>query len=142
MKDHAAIIIRNGKNEILFIQRSMKKSTLPGAWSFPSGTMEENEHIHTTAIREAKEELNIEVESECTLATMDLPEFSVRLHFILCNIKEDQAQENTPSITEPDEIEKIEWMSFTDFFNKFSDDEIGHGLVWLRKNPHVLSNLI
>ena len=138
MKDHAAIIIRNSNNEILFIQRSMKKSTLPGAWSFPSGTVEENEHVHTTAVREAKEELDIEVESECTLSTMDLPEFQVRLHFILYNIK----PESAPTITEPDEIDQIEWMSFQDFFDKFTDDEIGHGLIWLRKNPHILSQLI
>ena len=144
MTDHAAIIIRNKDNEILFIQRSMKKSTLPGAWSFPSGTVEENEHVHTTAVRESKEELDIEVESECTLSTMDLPEFSVRLHFVLCNIKteENNPEYNLPSITEPDEIDQIEWMNFQDFFNKFPDDKIGHGLVWLRQNQNVLSDLI
>jgi len=40
MKNHAAIMIRDGDGRVLFIQRSMKKSTLPGAWSFPSGTVE------------------------------------------------------------------------------------------------------
>jgi len=87
MKEHAAIIIRNKKNEILFIKRSMKKKTLPGAWSFPSGTLENNEDFHKTTIREAKGELGIDVNLEKLLAKKGLPEFSVQLYFVLCTIK-------------------------------------------------------
>jgi len=32
-------------------------------------------------------------------------------------------------------------MKFEEFFNKFSDAEIGHGLIWLRKNPEVWKNI-
>jgi len=32
-------------------------------------------------------------------------------------------------------------MSMEDFFEKFSDDNIGHGLIWLRKNPDVWADL-
>ncbi len=45
MKEHIALVIKNRNNDILFIKRSMNKKTLPGAWSFPSGTVEEGEHI-------------------------------------------------------------------------------------------------
>ena len=136
MKEHAAIIIRNKKNEISFIKRSLKKKTLPGAWSFPSGTLENNEDFHKTAIREAKEELGIDINIEKLLAEKDLPEFSVCLYFVLCNIKNGE-----PSIIQPEEIDKIEWMSFPDFFKRFSDEEIGHGLIWLRKNPEIWSSI-
>jgi len=136
MKDHVAILLRNSKNEILFIQRSMKKSTLPGAWSFPSGTVEDGEEVFTTATRETMEELGVDASATKTIAVRELPEFSVRLHFIICEIKEGE-----PSITEPDEIDNIEWMSMNDFFDKFSDDEIGHGLIWLRANPDIWSEL-
>jgi 8-oxo-dGTP pyrophosphatase MutT (NUDIX family) len=136
MKDHAAIMIRDNDGRILFIQRSMKKSTLPGAWSFPSGTVEEGEDVLLTAVRESMEELGIDVSPERVLSTLDLPEFSARLHFVLCLIGEGE-----PSITEPDEIDAIEWMSMADFFEKFSDDEIGHGLIWLRKNPDIWAEL-
>ena len=132
MKEHAAIIIMNDKNDVLFIKRSMNKKTLPGAWSFPSGTLEEGEYIHDTAIREAMEELGIDVEVEDTLAIRELPEFSVKLTFIICKIKNGE-----PSIMEPEEIEKIEWMKFRDFFNRFDDNKIGHGLIWLRQNPDI-----
>ena len=132
MKDHVALIIKNQENEILFIQRSFKKKTLPGVWSFPSGTVEKGENIYETVKREAKEELGIEVEPKETLAANDLPEFSVRLFFILCEIKN-----GNPSIKEPNEIKEINWMRFGDFFDKFSDEDIGHGLIWLRKNPQL-----
>lgn len=136
MKQHSVIVLRNNKGEILFIKRSMKKKTLPGAWSFPSGTVEKGEDIYETLKREANEELGIDIEPERMIAQKELPEFSVNLFFILCNLKE-----RKPIIKEPDEIEEIEWIRFSDFFDRFSDDEIGHGLIWLRKNPHIWEDL-
>jgi len=132
MEEHAAIIIKNEKNEILFVKRAMSKRTLPGAWSPPSGTVEIGEDINKTAIREAKEELGILVTPIKIIAKKELPEFSVRLIFVLCAI-----QSGKPIIKEPDEIDRFEWIKFSDFFNRFSDDKIGHGLVWLRKNPQL-----
>jgi len=66
------------------------------------------------------------------LSVLDLPEFSARLHFVLCSIVD-----GVPTIEEPDEIDAIEWMRMEDFFERFSDGEIGHGLVWLRGNQDV-----
>ena len=132
MKTHVALVIKNKNSEILFIKRSIKKKTLPGAWSFPSGTVENNEEIYETALREAKEELNVKIKANKIMANCNLPEFSVHLAFILCEI-----EEGNLSINEPDEIDKIKWMKFDDFFKKFSDSEIGHGLIWLRKNPEI-----
>jgi len=79
MKNHVALIILNDNNETLFIQRSFKKSTLPGAWSFPSGTLENGEDANATAIREALEELDIDINPGEIITTKELPEFSVRL---------------------------------------------------------------
>ena len=132
MKEHAVMVIRNEDNDILFVKRSMNKSTLPGAWSFASGTVEENEHAHDTIIREAVEEFGVGVEIEESIATLDLPEFNVKLIFVLCNIIDGE-----PKICAEDEMDEIEWMKFSDFFERFEDDNIGHGLIWLRKNPHI-----
>jgi mutator protein MutT len=132
MKEHVAMIIKNENNNFLFIKRSMKKKFLPGAWSFPSGTVEEGEHPEDTTKREAIEELGIEVKVKGTLAIKELPELSTKLIFVLCSIKNQE-----PLIKEPDEIDKIEFMKLHEFFEKFSDNEIGHGLIWLRKNPEI-----
>jgi len=135
MKQHTALVLKD-KGKILFVKRSMKKETLPGIWAFPSGTMEEGEEVYDTIKREALEELNIEVKIEKILAKTILPEFSVKLIFVLCSIKSGK-----PTIKEPDEIDRFEWVSFPEFFERFSDNEIGHGLIWLRKNPKIWKNI-
>jgi len=132
MKEHVALVIRDKCKGILFIKRSMKKSTLPGAWSFPSGTVEVDEDFKETVKREADEELGIEVKVEGVIATKELPEFNVKLIFVLCFIVNGK-----PVVKEFDEIEKFEWLKFSDFFKKFSDEEIGHGLIWLRNHPDI-----
>lgn len=136
MEKHIAIVIKDEDNKILFIQRSLKKKTLPGIWAFPSGTCEDNENAFDTAIREANEELGVEVIPKSIFAETNLSEFSVHLIFILCCIKQGE-----PKIMEPNEIDKINWMPLQDFFDRFSDNEIGHGLIWIRKNPEIISKL-
>ncbi len=131
MKDHVALIIRN-QNKVLFIRRSKYKKFLPHAWAFPTGTKEPNEDLTETARREAQEELNLEVQIEKKLFTKELPEFNDRLHFIVCHIKS-----GTPKISEPKEFDQIEWLTFQEFFAKYDDSQIGHGLVYLRKNPQI-----
>jgi len=37
----------------------------------------------------------------------------------------------------PNEIEKVKWMDFKEFFGSFTDDQIGHGLIWLRTQPRL-----
>jgi len=135
MKEHAAIVIKKD-DKFLFIKRSLNKKTLPGIWSFPSGTKEDNENIFNTAIREAKEELNIKIVPEKIIAEKELQEFSTKLTFILCKIENEQNLK-----LDYNEIEKIDYLSFEEFFNKFSDNEVGHGLIWLRKNPKIWKNL-
>jgi mutator protein MutT len=136
MKTHAVIVLINEKNELLFVKRSMKKKTLPGIWSFASGTMEEGENPLQTVRREAIEELGVNVNPEKVFAEVELPELSSKLIFVLCPLREGQ-----PSIKEPDEIDQIKWMKIEDFFRKFNDGQIGHGLVWLRKNPAITEGL-
>lgn len=135
MKTHTAIIIKDN-NKILFIKRSMKKKTLPGAYSFPSGTIEEGETPFETTIREGNEELGVTLEPEKIISEKELPELDVKLIFILCRI-----ECGVPRIMDFNEIEKIEWITFQDFFDRFSDNEIGHGLIWLRKNPNIWKDI-
>jgi len=159
MEEHAVIVIKNenqknllkskflgskkspisldfSDNEFLFIKRSISKKTLPGAWSFPSGTIKSGEKIFDTIKREAMEELNINVLPIRIFAEKELLEFNVKLIFVLCKIVNGNLE-----IRDFDEIEQYQWMKISDFFNKYSDDEIGHGLIYLRKNPQILNSL-
>ncbi len=129
MKEHVALLIRN-KNEFLFVKRSKTKTTLPGIWAFPSGTKEELESIEETGKREAFEELDVKIEIEKILGSYEIKEFEVKLNFIVAKVIL-----GDPRIKERNEIEEIEWLTFKEFFDKYRDEEIGHGLKYLRKNP-------
>ncbi len=131
MKNHAAIILKN-KDKILFVQRSATKKSLPNIWAFPSGTMEEGESPEKTVERESIEELGIRVEVEQILATAELPELDAKLYFVVCLSKDGE-----PKKIDPNEIQAIRWMTFNEFFNEYSDDQIGHGLIYLRKHPEI-----
>ncbi|MDO8510668.1 MAG: NUDIX hydrolase [Nanoarchaeota archaeon] len=131
MKHHAAIILRDG-NKVLFAQRAATKKSLPNIWAFPSGTMEENESAEMTAVREAKEELEITVTVEKNLSTVELSQLGVALHLMVCTT-------DTPTQINLDqeEIQKTSWMTFEEFFKTFTDEQVGHGLIYLRKHPEI-----
>lgn len=129
MKTHVVMCIeREGK--YLFVKRSMLKKDLKGAWAFPSGTREEGELIKETAERECREELGVTVISTEYMAGTNLSEFNVTLLFLNCKLFEGEE----PSIKQPEEFTEIAWFTLDEFFNKFKDKEIGHGLRWLRNN--------
>jgi len=131
MKHHVAIILRNG-DKFLFAQRATTKKSLPNIWAFPSGTMEENESVEMTAVREAKEELGIAVTVEKHLGIVELSQLGVALNLIVCTT-------DTPTQINlnQEEIQKTSWMIFEEFFKTFTDEQIGHGLIYLRKHPEI-----
>ncbi len=131
MKNHAVIILHKD-SKILFVQRSAIKKSLPNIWAFPSGTIEEGEDVKTTIIREAMEELAINVNVEKELGTIELPELNSRLYLVVCN--SDFSKE---IICDPKEIQKMRWLTFEEFFDEYNDDQIGHGLIYLRKHPEI-----
>ena len=132
MKNHAVIVLKGEKGKVLFVQRATTKKFLPNAWAFSSGTMEEGESPEETVKREALEELGVEVKVENKMGEVELPEQNARLHFIICKIIKGE-----PAIKAPEEIQKLEWHTFPEFFAKFKDPQIGHGLIYLRQHPEL-----
>lgn len=57
-----AIILNEDKTKVLLIKRGSK--TYHGMWGFVSGKVEWGEEIAETVIREAKEEVNLDIEIE------------------------------------------------------------------------------
>jgi len=84
MKPHLhialAIIIR--ENKVLIQRRPANADHLPDVWEFPGGKVEPNETPANAAIREAREEVGLEIEILRALTPIDwqYAERSVTLH--------------------------------------------------------------
>lgn len=58
----STIAVFNDKKEILIIKRSDTVGSYPGYWGLPGGKLEPNESPEQAAVRELKEEVNLDVE--------------------------------------------------------------------------------
>ena len=78
----AAVIIHRRK--VLLARRTDDK--LHHLWEFPGGKLEFGETVSQAAQREIKEELNININPQTLLLSLEhkYPEKNVRLHFIKC----------------------------------------------------------
>jgi 8-oxo-dGTP diphosphatase len=55
------VLIVNKKGEVLAIRRSKTDERRPGEWDFPGGWLEEDEDVFEAVVREAKEEVGIDI---------------------------------------------------------------------------------
>lgn len=128
-KSCGCIVIDNEK--ILLVKQNK------GYWSFPKGHMECNESELETAIREVKEETNIDVcpYPEKRYVEEYIMENGVKkqvVYFLAKKLSGDiRAQES--------EIADIGWLSFKDAYNVISFDNMKHLLLKvLNENGYIL----
>ena len=119
-------IVINDKNEILLIHHKV------GHWGFPKGHVEDGETEIQTAIREVKEETNIDVEvnEECRYSIKYSPKEDVIkevVYFLARNISnERQAQ--------LEEVSEVKWFSMNDAIDKITFDNSREILIQLKKD--------
>lgn len=130
------MLIYNERGEVLFTKRSSTRKLLPGVWALPSGHIESGENLKGAAIREAGEELNIQVTDVNLVETINEPSGDNALVYLVNIPKE--AYNGTPSINN-DEFESISWMRIENFYSRFSDEEIGSTLRHLRARFQITS---
>ena len=123
------MIIENSGKKVLFTKRNPKRKYLPGVWALPAGHIDPGEDYIKTSKREAREELGIDVNSVELLETVEEPGGDKSLVYVV-KIAYDSYTKN-PKIN-TDEFEQIDWMSLSDFYKKYSDDQIGSTLRHLR----------
>ena len=119
-------IVINDRNEILLIHHNA------GHWDFPKGHIEEGETEVQTAIREVKEETNIDVEvnEEYRYSTKYSPKEDVIkqvIYFLARNISDNrQAQ--------LEEVSEVKWFSMNDAIEKITYDNSREILILLKKD--------
>lgn len=81
-----ALIWREG--ELLIAQRALDADHLPSVWEFPGGKVEPNESPADAAVREAREEVGLEIEvvGAREIIVWDYAERAVILHPFDCRI--------------------------------------------------------
>ena len=119
-------IILNDKNEVLLIHHNA------GHWDFPKGHVEEGETEIETAIREVKEETNIDVEvnEEFRYSTKYSPKEDVIkevIYFLARNISDNkQAQ--------LEEVSEVKWFNVEEAIDKITYDSSRKILMQLKKD--------
>lgn len=101
---------KNGKKEILL---SLRKNTgyRDGEYELPGGHVDAGEDLMHSMVREAKEELLIDIKEEDLKIIHILHHYTGdRVNFILTT----DVYEGIPSIGEPDQCQKLEWFSIDD----------------------------
>lgn len=114
-KDHPWVgvdnIIQNEKGQILLIQRSATSKTYPNHWGLIGGWVEWDETLADALIREAKEEIGVDVEiikptgkfydapgRHPTKTCVCVPHFS-------------KIVKGDPTANQPEEVQKVKWFS-------------------------------
>jgi mutator mutT protein len=79
----ACVIERDGQ---FLITKRLKHSHLGHLWEFPGGKIEPGETVEACAIRECKEEIDVDIQPLRLIQELhhDYPEVSVHLYFVLC----------------------------------------------------------
>ena len=119
-------IILNDKNEVLLIHHNA------GHWDFPKGHVEDGETEIQTAIREVKEETNIDVEvnEKYKYSTKYSPKEDVIkevVYFLARNVNDNkQAQ--------LEEVSEVKWFSMKDAIDKITYDNSRDILIQLKKD--------
>ncbi len=79
------VVVFNQKRQVILVKRGNDPSK--GLWAIPGGTVELGEQVSETAIREVREECNIEIELLDLLGVVDLimkdDDGRVQYHYIL-----------------------------------------------------------
>jgi 8-oxo-dGTP diphosphatase len=114
-KDHIGLgvgaIIHDGAGRILLLKRAgtldASRSTV-GLWSNPGGEVEFGETAEAAALREAREELGVEIEIEQVIGCSDqiLPKSRVHWHLVAFLTRIVRGE---PRILEPDKTDDLAW---------------------------------
>lgn len=127
-KSCGCIIIEN--NKVLLIKQTR------GHWGFPKGHVEDNETERETAIREVKEETNLDVRIEGNNAYRE--EYITdkgKLKEVVYFIAKKTGGEIKP---QEQEISKIEWVSFKEAKKRISYDNTRELFVKILKEEDLM----
>lgn len=110
-----ALIENNG--ELLLINRLNPHLKL--TWAFPGGVMEGEESEEEAVVREAREEVGLDIKVEKKLPERKHPNTLVEISYFECKLN---SSNDTAIIGEPNEIKEVKWVPANEVLNYFTSD--------------------
>ena len=102
------VVVFNEKKQIVLIKRGNEPSK--GLWAIPGGNVELGEQVRQAAVREVKEECDINIELQDLLGVVDLilkdKKGNVQYHYILIDYL---AKYTGGSLTAQSDVSEAEW---------------------------------
>lgn len=80
LEQSVATFIINSNDEILVLQRGSTAPWMPNKWNLPGGIIDANENHIQAAIRECKEETNLNVSNLVKIVSYTDPEFIITFY--------------------------------------------------------------
>ena len=108
-----AAIIRDAEGRYFATQRGYGE--MKDGWEFPGGKMEPGETPEEALRREIREELQMEIEVENLLTTVewDYPKFHLTMHCYLCHIASGEPvllEHEAARWLRPDQLDEVDWL--------------------------------
>jgi 8-oxo-dGTP diphosphatase len=115
------LITNEPKTKVLMVKNAKNET-----WSLPGGAVEENETLDEAAVREAKEETNLDVKVHGLLAMNEAVFEKTAEHDLFITFRAEIVG-GTPEIVRPNEICQMEWIDIelADQFMPYYKDGFG-----------------
>lgn len=114
IKTGVGVMLLNNNKVLLGHRVSNAKDTggiyEPGSWTFPGGKQEYEETVIETAIREVKEETNLDISNIHVYTATD--EFQPDRHYVTIGVIS-SSYEGELKVMEPNKIDKWSWFDLT-----------------------------
>jgi 8-oxo-dGTP diphosphatase len=116
-------LIINDKNEVLLLKRGKKSKNEVGVWSKVGGTVEFGDTIEDTVVKEAKEEIDCDIEIIQLINHINhiIPE--EKQHWVSFNFLA-KIVSGVPKIMEPEKCEEIKWFHIDNLPENSSFDTV------------------
>lgn len=121
LHNEVGLFIFNSKNELLIQKRSPNKKYNPNKWGLCAGHVDIYEDLVTACIREAKEEIGIEIEEKNLNYLMTIIKkmeticrYNVFYIFLDCDIEN--------FVIQKEELSEVKWIDFIEYKNKVIDN--------------------
>ena len=106
------------ESSVVVTRRSSKLKEHSGQWALPGGRVDKNETFIAAALRELEEEVNIKVEDEAVLGTLD--DYVTRSGYVITPIVIFADLKKNQIVGNPSEVASVHFFSFTELNRKDS----------------------